>query len=169
MSFVPAVESSSMRESHNNQVLALGTSDSVDSEKSEKTIRVCKSTMLRSRQILRVSIFSPNSLLCEFFKGIFTFQGYQDVDAGCLPENFLNMIPQQGHVVFLDGWYLAGFESDEIQYRAQEFMKVGVRIVVLADLRCEEDRTTQILSASGYLVLLKPLDYQQVVEVMAQV
>jgi len=117
---------------------------------------------------MTVLILSPNPLIRTFLQEILAFQGYQSEDATGPDEVFGKSIPPSGQVVFLDGVYLLGFESDEVSHRVQEFIQSAECVVLLADRRWNDDLRTRMMSVEGYQILWKPLDYRQVGQVMAQ-
>ena len=166
MNLIHAVEKFSMRQSKKTQISTLGIIDSEDFGKLEKKILGCKTS--RSQKLITVLILSPNPLIRTFLQEILAFQGYQSEDATELDEVFGKSIPPSGQVVFLDGVYLLGFESDEVSHRVQEFIQSGERVVLLADRRWNDDLRTRMRSVEGYQILWKPLDYRQVGQVMAQ-
>ncbi|MDH5562435.1 MAG: hypothetical protein OEY91_02275 [Nitrospirota bacterium] len=154
-----------MRQSKKNQGSALCTPDVEESGKSERRILAYKTS--KSRQFLTVLILSPNPLLRTFLHEILAFHGYQSEDVRGHHDVFGEIIPQAGQMVFLDGVYLLGLESDEISDRVQKFIQSGVCVVVLADRRWDAD-FIRTLNSGGYQVLWKPLDYRQISQVMAQ-
>lgn len=136
-----------------------------DFEKQETEILGYKTT--GHQKILKVAIFSPDRFVKDFLQGILAFQGYQCIDANNGLDVFWNMTVHPHQVVFLDGLYLLGDESEEVCHRVQECIQAGMNVMVLAGLRWNAD-FSQSWKVDGCRVLWKPLDYRQIGQVMAQ-
>ncbi len=120
-----------------------------------------------NQQHLHIEIFSPDQLIRDFLREILDFQGYHCTTIGDLQDIVDNVTPSVKHVVFLDGLYLVGPESESALNRMQLLSQAGVHLFVMADRRWDIDLVA-IESTCRLQMLWKPLDYRQVGKMMAQ-
>jgi hypothetical protein len=165
MNIENAVEIFRMRENRKHQTSMLCSSHDEEFKKRETEFLGYQAT--GNQKTLKVGIFSPDRFIRDFLQGILTFQGYQCIDAQEGQDVFWNMTPHPGQVVFLDGLYLLGHESEAARHRVQEFAQAGMKVMVLVDRRWDADLAPK-WKVAGCRIVWKPLDYWQVGQVMAQ-
>ena len=120
-----------------------------------------------NQQFLQIAIFSPDRCIRDFLEEILAFQGYQCTKTGDFHAIVDDLTPSANHVVFLDGWYLVGPESEGVLSRVQLLSQAGVYVLVLADRQRDTDLMA-IQNTYRWQILWKSLDYRQVGQVMAQ-
>ncbi len=121
-----------------------------------------------NQQLVKISIVSPDPMIRTFLHGILAFQGYQcEVNMG-LHEFLSEMVPSPGKIVFLDGAYVTGIESDAVRHQVQKLVEASVEFVVLTEQRLDTD-LTRVLNPRRFQIVWKPLDYRQIGQAMAQI
>jgi hypothetical protein len=120
------------------------------------------------QKIRPVTIFSPDRFVRDFLQGMLVFQGYQCIGTHDGEETFWNMTIHRDQVVFWDGLYLLGNESETARHRVQKFVQAGMSVMMLADRRWGAD-FARIWAGGEGRILWKLLDYRQVRQVMAQI
>ena len=136
-----------------------------NSEELEKHIFGSKA--LRNQSPRQIWIVSPDWLIQDFLYGILTFQGQSHIKVRELQEIFCDRLMQSDDIMFLDGVYLMGPESERVRGRVQVLTQAGVHVLVLVE-RLREADVEVIWDAQGYQLLRKPLDYRKVGQVIAQ-
>lgn len=114
-----------------------------------------------------IVILSPHQMVRTFLKGMLLFQGYQSNTETTLDTLLSENMLRSGQIVFLDGVYLTGSESERVCQRVEDLQHAGVCFVVVAEERLEQ-RLSKILEPHRIPILWNPLDYRQVGDVMAQ-
>ncbi len=122
-------------------------------------------SLLKVHQLM---IFSPDRFVRDFLKGILVFQGYECMEVSDDPFLIQNITFHPNQVVFFDGLYFLGEESRLAQCRALNWVRAGMKVMILADRRWDSKMIRE-WEMRGYQILWKPLDYRQLSVVMAQI
>ena len=121
-----------------------------------------------NKQLVTISIVSPDPMIRTFLHGILSFQGYQCEVNMELQEWLSKKLSSPREIVFLDEAYVLGMELDAVRYRLQELVQAGGKFLVLTDRWLEAD-LERVLNPGKFLMVWKPLDYRQIGQAMAQI
>ena len=132
----------------------------------DTTRAIVMSTMPADAKGIKVVIVSCNPFVTDFLRGLVKAAGYETAVVADLFEALVQVQNGFAHVVFIDDACLGMGNFKDLQLGTQKLIQEGVPIILLADEQTKQD-VERLPKMKFFRIVRKPLGYQQIGQVMA--